>query len=102
MELLKSLGVNSTLWYQLACFIVSYLALSNLILKPYMAALHERENRTVGGEETAIRLIEEASHLHAELEQKARAIHASVKHVYDSSRTEAMAEYDRTIQKGPC
>jgi F0F1-type ATP synthase membrane subunit b/b' len=97
MEVLKSLGVDSTIWIQLACFIVSYLALSHLVLKPYMRAFHERENRTIGGEETAVRIIEETQVLHTELETRSRALHAKIKGFYDESRTEAMKEYEQLV-----
>ncbi|MEK7354988.1 MAG: hypothetical protein AAB250_00965, partial [Bdellovibrionota bacterium] len=76
MEILRSLGVDGTLWIHMACFLVSYVALTQLILKPYMAALRERETRTVGNEEHAVRLVEEANQLNSEYEQKARAINS--------------------------
>lgn len=98
MEIFRSLGVDSTLWIHLACFLISYVAFSRLILKPYMAALNEREKRTVGSEEHAVRLVEEANQLNAEYEQKARAINAQIKGSYDESRTAAMREYDRLVQ----
>ncbi len=97
MELLKSLGVNSTLWTQLACFIISYLAISQLVLKPYLAALHERENRTVGGEESASRLLEESNELHAEYERQARVLNTKVKGFYEASRLEGIHEFDRVV-----
>jgi F0F1-type ATP synthase membrane subunit b/b' len=98
MQILTSLGVDHTLWIQLACFIVSYLAISNLIIKPYMAALKERELRTLGGEENAVRLIEEANQLGVAYEQKARSINNEIKSFYDRSRTEAMAEQESLVQ----
>ena len=97
MEILRSLGVDSTLFIQLACFLVSYLAISQLVLKPYMRALHERENRTVGSEESSVRLIEEANELHAAYEKKARSIHTEIKAYYDQSRTAAMKESEQVI-----
>ncbi len=98
MEIFRSLGVDSTLWLHLACFLVSYVALTQLILKPYMTALNEREKRTVGNEEQAVRLVEEANQLHSEYEQKARAINSQIKGSYDESRTAATREYDRLVQ----
>jgi F0F1-type ATP synthase membrane subunit b/b' len=97
MQILNSLGVNYTLWIQLACFLISYVALTSLVLKPYAAALREREKRTFGNEETAVRLIEEANVLHTEYETKARGINAEIKQHYDRSRSEAMKEYDLKI-----
>jgi F-type H+-transporting ATPase subunit b len=98
MEILRMLGVDGTLWIHLACFLVSYVTFSKLILKPYMAALNEREKRTVGNEEHALRLVEEANQLGSEYEQKARAINSQIKGAYDESRTAAMREYDRLVQ----
>lgn len=98
MEILTSLGVNDTLWIQLACFIVSYLVFSNLILKPYSAALKEREKRTVGNEETAVRLVEEANDLHTEYEKKARSLNSEIKQYFDKSRSEATKEYATTVE----
>ena len=97
MNILSSLGVNSTLWIQLACFLVSYVALSNLVLKPYLAALTEREKRTIGNEETAIRLIEEANNLYAQYEKKAREINSEMKSEYDVSRAKALKEAEALL-----
>jgi F0F1-type ATP synthase membrane subunit b/b' len=97
MEILRSLGINGTLWIQLGCFIISYLALTQLILKPYMAALIERESRTVGNEETAVRIIEQANDLQHEYEKKTRQMNSEIRGVHDESRSMAMKEYDRLI-----
>jgi F-type H+-transporting ATPase subunit b len=97
MDILTSLGINSTLWIQLGCFLISYVSFSQLVLKPYMAALSEREKRTVGNEEIAVRLVEEAADLHAEYEQKARNISAEIKGFYDEHRNNALKESDRIL-----
>jgi F-type H+-transporting ATPase subunit b len=97
MAVLKALGIDNTLWIHLACFLVSYAAITMLIIKPYLAALHEREKRTVGGEETATRLIEEATAIHTQYEQKARHINDEIKSVYDQSRMLANKESDRLL-----
>ena len=44
MALLKSLGIDSTLWFHVVCFAVAYLSISNFVFKPYLKALAEREN----------------------------------------------------------
>ncbi len=98
MEILRALGVDSTLFVHLVCFAISYFFLTTFVLKPYMAALRERENRTVGNEETAVRLIDEANHLQSQFEQKAKAINSEIKGHYDRSRSEAMAKYDQLVQ----
>jgi len=66
-------------------------------LKPYLAALSEREKRTVGGEELAVRLVEEANDLQDRYESKAREINAQVKGLYDQSRTAAQKQSDQVV-----
>ena len=97
-SLLRALGVDHTIWIQLGCFIVSYLALTELVFKPYLRAFHERERLTIGNEESAVRIIEEARNLENEYERKARSLNGEVRGVYDSHRTEALEEYDRVVQ----
>jgi F-type H+-transporting ATPase subunit b len=99
MEILSALGVNSTVWVQLACFIVAYLALSQLIFKPYLAAYQERSKRTVGSEQYAERIIEETRQLQSQYESKARAINQDYKAIYDESRTKAMREQDAVVSR---
>ena len=98
MEILSSLGVDSTFWIQLVCWIISYLALSQLVFKPYMRALHEREKRTFGNEEHAARLIQESHDLQGQYEQRAKNVNAEIKNAFDASRSEAMKEYDKLVQ----
>ncbi len=97
MELLKSIGINSTLWIHFACFAVAYLSLSNFLFKPYAAALRERESRTVGNEERAARMLDEAAEIHTQYEQKAKLVSAAIRTEYDKSRAEAMHEYDQVV-----
>lgn len=97
MEILNALGVDTTLWIHLACFFVSYLALSQLIFKPYLRAYEEREHRTVGNEEHAVRLIQEAGDLHGQYEQKAKVINAQIKSAFDASRADAGKQYESLV-----
>jgi F-type H+-transporting ATPase subunit b len=97
LSLLTALGVNQTIWIQLGCFLVSYLALTELVFKPYMKAYHEREKRTVGGEESAIRIVEEAQELTGHYEKRAREMNSEIKHVYDKKRSEALKDYEAML-----
>ncbi len=89
MEIFRSLGVDHTLLIHLGCFLISYVALTQLILKPYLAAYLEREKRTVGSEESAVRLIEEAAELQNQYALQARELNAKSKGFYDQARAEA-------------
>ncbi len=97
MDILHSLGVDWTLFIHLACFLIAYFFLTTFILKPYMAAHHEREKRTTGSEEMALRLIDEANELELVYEKKARALSSEIKGFFDQSRTHAMEKYDKLV-----
>lgn len=97
MEILHSLGVDWTLFVHLVCFGISFFFLSTFVLKPYMHAMNEREKRTVGGEEAATRLIEEANRLQEQFEKKAKALSSEIRGYFDKSRGEAMTEYDQLV-----
>ncbi len=97
MALLKSLGIDSTLWIHVVCFAVAYLSISNLVFKPYMKALAEREKRTIGGEEQAALLLNEATEINAEYETKAKAVSASIRQEYETNRLEALKESEALL-----
>jgi len=97
MALLKSLGIDSTLWIHMACFAVAYLALSNLIFKPYMKALADRESRTIGGEEQATQLMNETNAINLEYETKAKAVTASIRAEYETNRLAAVKESETLV-----
>lgn len=97
MALLKSLGIDSTLWIHVVCFAVAYLSISNLIFKPYMKALTEREKRTIGGEEQAALLLSEAEAINTEYETKAKAVSSSIRAEYEVNRQAALKESETLL-----
>jgi F-type H+-transporting ATPase subunit b len=97
MEIFRQLGVDSTLWIHLVCFLISYFALYFLILKPYMAAFVEREKRTVGSEEAAVRLVEEANDLQTQYALKSRELNTQMKSFYDTARATAQKQSEQVI-----
>ena len=97
LSLLTALGVNQTIWIQLGCFLVSYIALTELIFKPYMKAYHEREKRTIGGEEYAVRIIEEAQELTGNYEKRARELNSEIKKMHDIKRSDALKDYEKML-----
>ena len=97
MEIFRSLGVDGTLWIHLGLFLACYVALTQLILKPYLAAYEEREKRTFGSEEAAVRLGEEANDLQNQYALKARELNAQTKGFYDQARVEANKRSDSIV-----
>ncbi len=97
-SLLKVLGIDSTVWFQLVSFLIAYLALSNLVFKPYLKAFHERERRTVGSEESAVRIVEEAQQLQMNYEQRAKHLNSEIRSVYEAHRAEATKQYEKQVE----
>lgn len=97
MEILTSLGINSTIGIQFLVFIVVYTCLSQILFKPYFKAFLARKEKTTGQTEIAERLVAEAKELQTKYESKAQQINAQYKAAYDISRSEALREYDRLI-----
>lgn len=98
MEIFTSLGLNSTLFVQMAIFLVVFVVLKQVLFGPYFAAFHERRNRTVGQTEAAERYVSEARKLEEQYAAKAQAINEQFKAIYDKTRGEATKEYDRVVQ----
>jgi F0F1-type ATP synthase membrane subunit b/b' len=97
MDLLTSLGVNSTLAVQFGLFLVTYFALKDILFRPYFEAYNERNERTVGKAEQAERFVAETRELEEKFAIRAREVNERYKLVYDRSRNEALKEYDRLV-----
>lgn len=94
---LQTLKLDHTIWIQLGCFVVAYLALSNLIFKPYYKVLMQRKEQTTGGTESAERLVQEAGALTEKYELRAREINAEFKAIYDQERASATKAYGEKV-----
>ena len=99
VDLLKSLGVNSTIGPQMIIFAVTYLFLNHVLFKPYLTAHLERIARTTGSEESAQKDLQEAAEIGQVYEQRARNINKEFNEIYQKNRIEAQTEYDRLIAR---
>ena len=90
--ILNTLKINQTIWIQLGCFLISYLALSNLIFKPYYKVFVKRKESTFGGEELAEKTTQEASALKERYEHRAQEINIEFKTIFEQQRSEATKE----------
>ncbi|MCB0413478.1 MAG: ATP synthase F0 subunit B [Bdellovibrionales bacterium] len=97
MDLLNSLGIDNTLFYQLGIFLVGYVVLYNIVFKPYVAAHFERVRRTVGNMESNERVLADIQHLKVRHEKEARGLNEEYKSIYDKKRSEALSEYDKIV-----
>lgn len=99
MELLTSLGVNSSLAFQFGIFLIVFLTLKYLLFTPYFSAFNERNNRTVGKTELAEKFLAESKELEETYNRKAQEVNEKYRTVYNQARVEATKEYDRVIQE---
>lgn len=90
MEILYKLGVNSTIWIHLGIFILTFMATTFLLFRPYMGALKQREERTIGNEAAAVRIIQETEHLHSKYEEKAKLINSKIQSLFAGSRADGL------------
>ena len=99
MELLRGLGLDSSVGIQLVLFLVTYLILHFVLFKPYFAAYNERISRTMGRAELAEKYLAESQALQGEYENKARQLSAQYKAIFDESRLKAQKESDQTVSQ---
>lgn len=99
MKILEDLGINSTLFVQLILFLVAFFALSKLLFRPYLLVFHEREKKTVGDENQALRLIQDTDKIKEEYEQKARSLNLEFKTIFDQKRNDALKEHDEIVNQ---
>lgn len=97
MELLTSLGINSTFFVQAIIFILIFLFLKNFVFESYAQALNERMKRTKGGEELALDLQKQTETLKTEFEVKAREINSEISKTFEKHKMDASKEVDKVV-----
>lgn len=98
MELLKSLGVNSTVWIQLVIFVVTFAAGYLLVFKPYLAAYLKRLELTEGNEERAVHLNKETDELVLKYDVLAKELNAETRTYYERAQKEAQEAHSKTLE----
>jgi len=93
--IIAALGLDMTLFYQLGLFALAFFFLKGVVFDPYFKAFEERQNRTLGNQELADKLIEQAKQVEVEYQNKARALNSEIKSVYDKAQLEATVEQER-------
>ena len=93
------LGVNETVYYQLAIFPIGYFCLYFFVFKPYFRLFQEREKSTLGTQDLAGQIIKETEDLEAKYQVKARQVSEQYKEVYDKYKAEAMHEYNQVVNQ---
>jgi len=92
IEILVSLGINKTFFYQFAIFCLAYFGMSQVLFKPYLRAYEERKKRTVGGEEEAVEMTAAAEQKEAVYSKEAKDLNSKIKTIYKEQSDKAIKE----------
>ncbi len=99
MEMIQSLGINSTVLIQFGIFIFTFFFMRTFVFYPYHEALLKRLEKTKGGEEIAGEYAEKTSELHSQYQDAARKAHHEISTIYQKNKSEAMADADRIVNQ---
>ena len=98
VEILTSLGINSTFFYQIAIFFIAYMGMSNIVFKPYLLAYNERQRRTVGSKKEAESLNAEADKIEKDYVREARELNDKIKNLFGDMQAKATKEKAQIIE----
>lgn len=94
-SILSSLGIDSTLFMQLAIYLVAYVLLYNITFKPYFLASEERRKLTSGGHDSAQRSLEMTRLAEEKYQKRARQINEEVSFLFNEQRNLAIKEAEQ-------
>jgi F0F1-type ATP synthase membrane subunit b/b' len=97
LGLLKSIGVNSTFFYQFAAFMITYLIIHFVAFKKYVWAYSERQQRTVGDQSKAKSMLDEVDEMTQEYQVEARKLNDQIMNIFGSQKEKTNLEYDSKI-----
>jgi F0F1-type ATP synthase membrane subunit b/b' len=97
MAVLVQMGINGSIFIQIAIFIITISILAKFVFTPYSLAVHERKSRTKGGEELATEIVKHAANVKSEYESEAKALHQEIKNIFMQNRSEALRESEKIV-----
>ncbi len=100
INILVSLGVDQTVFIQMAVFLVAFTFLKYFIFNPYLAAYIERRKRTVGHADVAKEMKADIEFLESQYSTEAKAQNEKIKEVFNAKKTEGAKEATRIIETG--
>jgi F0F1-type ATP synthase membrane subunit b/b' len=92
MEVLQSLGLNSTIGIQFVVFFVAYLFLSNLLFKPYLAAFEKRKEQTEGQESLVESIDLRTQDLHLKVDGLQRELAQKIQAIFNEAKKQGAKE----------
>lgn len=100
INILVSLGVDKTVFYQMGIFLLAFTFLKYFIFNPYLAAYIERRKRTVGHADVAKDLKAEIDALEAQYSTEAKAQNEKIKELFAEKRSAGAKEATKIVEAG--
>ena len=97
IEILKSLGINETVFSQFGIFFVAFLSMKYIVFGPYLRAHDERVKRTVGGQEEAESLLNEAAEQEMLYSKEAKKLNGQIKEIFSEKNQKAKKEIEQIM-----
>jgi F-type H+-transporting ATPase subunit b len=99
LSIISSLGIDSTLFIQLAIYLVTFVALYMLVFKPYFDASEERRKQTSGSLEFAEKAEEMIKKTEEKYQTRARQINDEIALLFKEQRSLAVKEADKLLEE---
>ncbi|MCJ8277725.1 MAG: ATP synthase F0 subunit B [Bdellovibrionales bacterium] len=97
LDILTSLGIDGTFFYQFVIFFIAFTFMNFIAFKPYLKAYDERVRRTVGGQQEAKDLLEQADKAEAVYKEEARKLNAEIRDIFAEANGRAKNEVTEII-----
>ena len=97
MAIFQNLGINETVWIQLAIFLVTFFLLKKIVFEDYVAAMLARQQKTHGGADQVAELQTQSSELHSHYEAEAKTVNQKISAIFKDHQDEADKEFDRIV-----
>ena len=97
MEIFTKLGIDSTLFIQIAIFLVVYLVMYFLVLRPLFELYKHREALVLGNQEDKEQKLTEIQKLKDEYESKLRKVHGQIQNIFSKIKGEAAKECEEKL-----
>ena len=82
LEILKKLGVDYTIFFQITIWILAYIITKKILLDKLVLRIKQRQNATFGSEEETDKILEEASKKEKEYGKLAKALDVEMKEIF--------------------
>ncbi len=89
MEIFTKLGIDSTLFIQIAIFLVVYSIMHFLVFKPLFELYKHRETLVLGNQEDKEQKLAEIKKIKDEYESKLRKLHGQIQGIFIEVKSEA-------------